>query len=112
MTINYINSPVVNAVTGTVNSGDTNILAEPGATFQYMIVAINLTNTSLLTVTTVLVKSGSTVLDRAYLLTGDSRSIVFDPQLVLRVAENTALTINVSASVTVSYSIHYFISSV
>ena len=100
-------------VTGTVNSsGDTELIAAPGASTRIVVTEITIQLEGSVS-TTVLFKSASTTIRRWLLpALGQGISWVFDQGREPRLGTNEALNINLSGANTVGYTVRYHTESV
>lgn len=90
-------------------SGDNEIIAEPGAGKRIVICDLEIINTTS-TASTVLIKSGSTVIRRfLFQNQGNGVALVFSTYREWRLAANTALNINLSGALAHVGGLSYFI---
>ncbi len=89
-------------------SGDNTVLAAPGADWRIVITDLVVQNESA-TETTVILKDGTTSIWRGLLQNqGDALSLSFTPERYLKLTENTAFIVNLSAANSHGVSVYYF----
>ena len=100
-------------ITGTVaTSGHNPLVAAPGASNRFVVVAFVMQNEAA-TANTMILEDGSTAKWRCLGQSqGDGLSMVFQPGREWRLTSNAALQINLSASTAVGYSITYYVEAV
>lgn len=101
---------VLLSVSGTTEtSGDTTLIAAPGAHHRIVLVAVCIQNESPVA-TTLILKDGATAFRRVLGQDqGDGVSIVYTPGREKRLSENAALVLNLSGANLCGYSVDYFI---
>jgi hypothetical protein len=94
------------------DSGDTTLVAAPGAGLQIVITSLVLQNESA-TATTIILKAGATALLRILGQNqGDGLALTFPPGQGLALGSNAALVINLSGANACGYSIMYYVDAV
>ena len=99
--------------TGTVSaSGDTTLIAAPGASYRLVVTSFVIQNESS-TATTMILKDGSTNKRRVLGQNqGDGLAMVFAPGSEWRLSENAALVLNLSGANQCGYTVDYFTEAV